>query len=114
MTEHASTGKALRRLLAEVPALRRGLWGTIALAILGTALHVAIPVVVQQILDVEILDPDGVDVRGTAIRGSIAAVAMLAAVVARRSSTLRLASMSAYGLSDLRVKVFARLHSMSA
>lgn len=84
------------------------------LAVLGTALQVAIPIVVQQIIDIEILDPGGVDVRGATTRGLVALVAMAAAVLARRSSTFRLASASATGLSDLRVKTFNRLHRMSA
>jgi putative ABC transport system ATP-binding protein len=109
-----STRAALRRLLAEVPAMREGLGLTVALAVLGTALQVAIPIVVQQIVDVEILDSDGVDVRGATARGMIALVAMAFAVVARRSSTFRLARMSARGLSDLRVSTFNRLHRMSA
>lgn len=108
------TGRALRRLITEIPSLGRGLGVTVALAVLGTALQVAIPVVVQQIIDIEILGSDAVDVSGAAARGSVALVAMALAVFARRASTFRLATLAANGLSDLRAKVFARLHRMSA
>lgn len=108
------TRTALRRLLAEIPSLRSGLRTTVGLAVLGTALQVAIPIVVQQIVDLEILDPDGVDVAGSVRRGLIALGAMLAAVLARRSATFRLARASATGLSDLRVRTFSHLHQMSA
>jgi ATP-binding cassette, subfamily B, bacterial len=108
------TRRALRRLVAEIPSLGRGLGLTVALAVLGTALQVAIPVVVQQIVDIEILGSDPVDVAGSAARGGLALLAMALAVFARRASTLRLATLAATGLSDLRVKVFTRLHRMSA
>lgn len=108
-----TTRRAMGRLLREVPAIRRGLWLTVSLAVLGTALTVAIPVVVQQIIDEEVLAPGGVDVEGAAIRGGIALVFMLLSAIARRSSTFRLARASAVGLSDLRVKVFDHLHRLS-
>jgi ATP-binding cassette, subfamily B, bacterial len=108
------TRRALRRLIQEIPSLGRGLAVTVALAVLGTALQIAIPVVVQQIVDIEILGSDPVDVGGAAARGGVALIAMALAVVARRASTFRLAKLAANGLSDLRVKVFARLHRMSA
>lgn len=109
-----TTRRALRRLLQEIPSLAHGLRVTVGLAVLGTALQIAIPVVVQQIIDIEILGGDEVDVAGAAARGGLALLAMGLAVFARRASTLRLATLSATGLSDLRVKVFARLHRMSA
>jgi ATP-binding cassette subfamily B protein len=108
------TRTALRRLLTEIPSLRAGLRVTIALAVVGTALQVAIPIVVQQIIDLDILNPDGVDVGRAVRRGVVALAAMLAAVLARRSATFRLARTSATGLSDLRVRTFGHLHQMSA
>jgi len=108
------TRTALRRLFAVVPSLRRGLGITVILAIAGTALQVAIPVAVQQIVDIEILDPGGVDVAGAGYRSLVVLGAMGLAMLARRASTFRLARISATGLSDLRVKVFEHLHKLSA
>lgn len=112
MIDAPSTRHALRRLFAEVPTFGHGLATTIGLAVFGTSLQVAIPIVVQQIIDLEILH--GVDVTGAARRAGVALAAMLVAVWARRSATYRLGVTTARGLSDLRVKVFAHLHAMSS
>ncbi len=109
-----TTTHALRRLLREVPGLGRGLVLTAGLAMLGTVLQIAIPVIVQQIIDIDILGGDGVDVAAATRRGVIGAVAMALASVARRTATLRLAKLSASALADLRIKVFAHLHRLSA
>ncbi|GIU91476.1 MAG: hypothetical protein KatS3mg011_0382 [Acidimicrobiia bacterium] len=109
-----ATRTALTRLLQRVPSLRRGLIVTVGLAFVGTALQIAIPVIVQLIVDTEILAEDGVDLGGVAVKSGIALAAMGLATVARRQSTFRLARASAEGLSDLRVMVFRHLHRLSA
>jgi putative ABC transport system ATP-binding protein len=86
---------------------------TLVLAFVGTALNVAIPIIVQRTVDNEILG-DTPDIAGTLVQGSIAMVLMVGAGFARRYSTLRLQATAATGLSDLRVQVFAHLHRMSA
>ncbi len=113
MTEKASTSRALRRLMVMVPSLRQGLWLSILLAVFGTAIQVAVPVVVQQIIDENVLATGGVDVTGATKKAGMALVFMVAASFARRSSTLRLAKTAARGLSDLRVVVFGHLHKLS-
>lgn len=114
MAEQMSTRRALLRLLTEVPSIRDGLGLTLFLAFSGTALNVSIPVVVQRIIDDEILGDSGVDIAGTLTQAGFALVFMVAAAFARRFSTLRLQRTAATGLSDLRIKVFSRLHGMSA
>lgn len=114
MAEQMSTRRALLRLLTEVPSIRDGLGLTLFLAFSGTALNVSIPVVVQRIIDDEILGDSGVDIAGTLTQAGFALVFMVAAALARRFSTLRLQRTAATGLSDLRIKVFSRLHGMSA
>ena len=114
MAEQMSTRRALLRLLTEVPSVRRGLGLTLTLAFLGTALNVAIPVIVQRIVDDEILTEGSVDIAGTFTQAGVALVFMILAVFARRASTFRLQKTAATGLSDLRIKVFSRLHKMSA
>ncbi|MFP5330820.1 MAG: ABC transporter ATP-binding protein [Acidimicrobiia bacterium] len=109
-----TTRSALRRLFSEVPGLGRGLLITFFLAMAGTVLQVAIPVIVQQIIDVDILGGDSVDVASAARRGGFAVIAMGLAAFARRSSTFRLSRLSAGALAELRVKVFAHLHRLSA
>ena len=109
-----TTRAALRRLFAEVPGLGRGLLITAGLAMVGTMLQVAIPVVVQLIIDIDILGGDAVDVSSAARRGAMAVGAMVIASFARRAATFRLSRLSASALADLRIKVFAHLHRLSA
>ena len=108
-----STSRALRRVLTEAPALKRGLGVTVTLAALGTAIQIVVPIVVQRIVDNEILAPGGVDVGGTLTLGVVALIAMAVAMVVRRAALVRLAVRAAEGLSDLRVTTFAHLHRMS-
>ncbi len=74
---------------------------------------VIVPVVVQQVIDLEILDPDGVDVTGVLRRGGVALAAVVVAAVAARAAFVRLAINAATGLSDLRVTAFGHLHRLS-
>jgi ATP-binding cassette, subfamily B, bacterial len=112
--EVMTTRAALRRLFAEIPGLGRGLVITAGLAMLGTVLQIAIPVVVQQIIDTDVLGGDSVDVASAMRRGVFAAVAMVGASFARRAATFRLSKLSASALARLRIKVFAHLHRLSA
>ncbi len=86
---------------------------TVALAAIGTAIQIVVPVMVQQIIDHEILSPDGVSVSGVVQRGAIAVLAMVAAMVVRRRALVRLAVQAASGLSDLRVKAFSHIHRLT-
>jgi putative ABC transport system ATP-binding protein len=113
MSETLTTRKALGRLLT-IPSVRKGLWLTLVLAFFGTALNVAIPIIVQQTVDNEIVTTGGPDISATLTQGLIAMVFMVGAGFARRYSTLRLQATAARGLSDLRVQVFGHLHRMSA
>ncbi len=109
-----TTRAALRRLFAEIPGLGRGLLITAGLAMLGTVLQIAIPVVVQQIIDTDVLGGDSVDVASAMRRGVFASLAMVGASFARRAATFRLSKLSASALARLRIKVFAHLHRLSA
>ncbi len=104
---------AVRRVLRETPSLRRGLAITVLLAAVGTAIQLVVPVVVQQIVDLELLDPSGVDVGGAAVRGAVALAAVALASMVRGTAFVRLAVRSAAGLSELRVKTFRHLHRLS-
>ncbi|HSG78100.1 MAG TPA: ABC transporter ATP-binding protein [Acidimicrobiia bacterium] len=108
-----TTGRALLRALRLAPVFRRGLGVTVALVVLGTAMQIVVPVVVQQIFDSEILAAGGVDVGGVALRGLLGVSGILVAAVAGRTAQLRLARASAHGLSDLRVLTFRHLHRLS-
>ncbi len=110
----ARTGamRTIRRGLALSPELRRGLPGTIVLALLATAGKVIIPIVIQQVLDFGIAT-DGVDmsfvIRMTWV--ALGAVALTAAATGWMH--LRLAKVSETALSGLRVRAFRHIHDLS-
>jgi putative ABC transport system ATP-binding protein len=107
------TAQALRRVLRVAPDLRRGLFVTVLLAGLGTAIALVIPIVIQQLVDTELLRGDSIDLGHVVQGGAGALAAMAAAMLVRRRALVRLAVRSAAGLSDLRVKAFAHIHELS-
>ncbi|MFO7700203.1 MAG: ABC transporter ATP-binding protein [Acidimicrobiia bacterium] len=107
------TSTALRRSFAVAPALGKGLWLTLVLAVAGTALQIVVPVVLQQIIDNEILGSDRIDTGAVVSRGVVAFVAVLLAMAARWLSLRRLVVSSATGLAQLRIRTFGHLHRLS-
>ena len=77
-----STSAALKRSFNVAPALRHGLWLTLILAVMGTALQIVVPVMLQQIIDNEILGSGDVDERAVAMKGlgAFAAIAVAAGI----------------------------------
>lgn len=113
MSDRYTTGALIRRALVESPALRKGLRLTLALAMLGQAVTVVSPVVLQLIIDEEILDPSGVDLVGVFQKAAIALTALVVGVIVGRVSLLRLVRSSSAGLSDLRTKTFDHIMRQS-
>ncbi len=109
MSEQQGTAALIRRALTEAPSLRQGLKVTLVLAMVGQAVTVITPVVLQQILDEEILDPSGVDMNGVLALAGVALMALIVGVVVGRISLLRLVNSSSTGLSDLRTKTFGHI-----
>jgi putative ABC transport system ATP-binding protein len=107
------TSATLRRSFEVAPELGRGLWLTLALAVLGTALQLVVPIVLQQIIDNEILGAASADTDAVLRLGVLAAVAVGAAMIARWISLTRLVRSAARGLAQLRIKTFGHLHDMS-
>jgi putative ABC transport system ATP-binding protein len=101
-----TTGSVLRRALAEAPALRQGLWVTLSLAMVGQAITVVTPIVLQQIIDSDLMASGGVNVQGLLVKSAIAIAALVAGVVVGRIALLRLVRTSSTGLSDLRIRTF--------
>ena len=115
MSEQArtSTTRALRRSFAIAPELSRGLIWTLVLAVIGTALSLAVPIVLQLIIDNEILGAGDADVAAAVRLGLFALGAVLLATAARWFSLRRLMRSAAWGLAQLRISTFAQLHRMS-
>jgi putative ABC transport system ATP-binding protein len=107
------TSKVLARSFKVAPKLRAGLIVTLILAVIGTALQIVVPVVLQQIIDNEILGTGEVDTTAVLRRGGFAMLAVLLAMAARLISLRRLIHSSSSGLSQLRIKTFDHLHRLS-
>lgn len=113
MSRSTGTGALIRRAFVEAPSLRSGLGVTLLLAMIGQAVTVVTPIVLQKILDEEILNPDGVEMPDVLALGGIALAALVIGVVVGRVSLLRLVHSSSTGLSDLRSKTFSHIMSQS-
>lgn len=113
MRDPYATGTLIRRALVEAPRLRAGLWVTLTLAMVGQAITVVTPIVIQLVIDEEILNPAGVDMTGVVEKASIALAALAIGIWVGRISLLRLTRSSATGLSDLRTKTFEHIMKQS-
>ena len=109
MSEGYTTGAAIRRALRAAPVLRLGLRLTLFLAMLGQAITVVTPIVLQQIIDGQILNPDGIDMVGVLQMAAIALLALVIGVVVGRIALLRLVRTSSTGLADLRAGTFSHI-----
>jgi ABC-type multidrug transport system fused ATPase/permease subunit len=112
MSEH-TTGSVIRRALLEAPSLRDGLKLTLTLAMIGQAITVITPIVLQVIIDEEILNPNGIEIGDVVGLASIALAALILGVIVGRVSLLRLVNTSSTGLSDLRTKTFSHIMNQS-
>ncbi|MGB7860070.1 MAG: ABC transporter ATP-binding protein [Acidimicrobiia bacterium] len=124
MTAPTSTGKTggtqpgegawatVRRGLSLSPELRRGLAGTLAIAVVATAGRVVVPIAIQQIIDGG-LSEEGVDLAFIMRMTLLAAVAVLITAGATGWMHLRLAKVSETALSGLRIRAFRHIHDLS-
>lgn len=108
-----STSRALFRAFRVAPELAQGLWLTLLLALVGTALQLVVPIVLQRLIDNEILGSGDVDTTAVVRSGFIAIVAVAFAFVARWLSLRRLVRSSSSGLAELRISTFRHLHRLS-
>lgn len=103
------TLRVLRMALKEAPVLRRGLGVTVAMAAVGTAIQIIVPIALQQIVDEELLTPEQIDLSRVGTKVLLAAVALVVGAWVGRAALLRLVKASSTGLSDLRQMTFAHL-----
>lgn len=113
MSDSRASGSIIRRAFVEAPSLAEGLKLTLVLAMVGQAVTVITPIVVQQLIDNELLAPGGVDMVGVLGLGATALAALVIGVIIGRISLLRLVRSSATGLSDLRIKTFGHIMGQS-
>ncbi|MBM3730215.1 MAG: ABC transporter ATP-binding protein [Actinobacteria bacterium] len=106
----------IARGLAVSPALRRGLGGTVVLALLGTGTRVAVPILVQQVIDHGFSQgPAGGEVDFPLVAILCAACALVVGISAwcLRSAIKRLGMRSEEALYGLRVRLFEHIHGLS-
>ena len=102
----------MRRGMSLSPEIRRGMLGTIALAVVATAGRVIIPVAIQQVLDGGLAEAS-VDM-GFVVRMVVVSLgAVVITAVATGLMHLRLAVVSEVALSNLRVRAFRHIHDLS-
>ncbi len=117
-TESAATAPiegamvTIRRGLGLSPELRRGLLGTIAIAVVATSGRVVVPIAIQQIIDGG-LEDGGIDLAFVTQMTMIAFVAVLVTAGATGWMHLRLAKVSETALSGLRIRAFRHIHDLS-
>ncbi len=94
------------------PELRRGLAGTIAIAVVATAGRVVVPIAIQRAIDGGFSDA-GVDLALVAEMTGLALIAVLITGLATGWMHLRLATVSETALSGLRIRAFRHIHDLS-
>ena len=102
----------IRRGLSLSPELRRGLLGTIAIAVVATAGRVVVPIAIKQIID-EGLEDGGVNLTFVVQMTVVALLAVLITAAATGWMHLRLAKVSETALSGLRIRAFRHIHDLS-
>jgi ATP-binding cassette subfamily B protein len=112
--ERRSNGalRTVRRGLSLSPELRRGLPGTLVIALVATAGRVIVPVVIQQIIDGG-FSSEQVDMTFVIQMTMIALVAVVVTAGATGWMHLRLAKVSETALSGLRIRAFRHIHDLS-
>jgi ATP-binding cassette subfamily B protein len=105
--------EVLRQGLRATPELRRGIRATVAMAVATAVGRLAVPVLIQQILDRGLRGPDGF--RPAFVYPACAATAVLVAglYLVTRATYLRMVRASEDSLLGLRVRTFDHIHRLS-
>ena len=104
--------KTIRRGLSLSPELRKGLGGTIAIAVVATAGRVVVPIAIQQIIDGG-FEANGVEMSFVLQMTLIALAAVVVTGAATGWMHLRLARVAETALSGLRIRAFRHIHDLS-
>jgi ATP-binding cassette subfamily B protein len=103
----------LRRGLVATPELREGVILTLVLAVLTAAGKLAVPILIQQILDRGVIGDAGYRPGFIAVACSGVAVLTIGVYLVSRTTFLRLIRAAEASLLGLRVRTFAHIHSLS-
>ena len=103
----------LRRGLAVSPELKAGIGFTVAMAMAVAAGRLAVPILIQQILDRGLRSDDGFDTGFVYTACAGAAVLVFVLYLVGRATYVRLVRACEHTLYGLRVRTFAHIHSLS-
>ncbi|WP_028658784.1 ABC transporter ATP-binding protein [Nocardioides insulae] len=104
--------ETIRRGITHSPELVRGIWVTLALAVIASVGQVVVPIAVQQTLDRGLQAEGGADVGFVLRTGALAAVAIALTGWASYAMTRRLFTAAETGLATLRTKAFRHVHDL--
>jgi ATP-binding cassette, subfamily B, bacterial len=110
---NAGALEVLRRGLAATPELREGVAFTIGLAILTAAGRLAVPILIQQILDRGIQGDSGFRAGFVYTWTGVGALVLVVLYLLARLTYVRMVRATQNGLLGLRMRVFAHVHKLS-
>lgn len=109
----AGAVEVLRRGLAVTPELRQGVFLTVVMAVVTAAGKLAVPVLIQQILDRGVLGDDGFRPDFVYPASAATAAVVMALYLVGRATYLRLVRAAEASLLALRVRAFDHIHRLS-
>jgi putative ABC transport system ATP-binding protein len=109
----AGAMEVLRRGMAVTPELREGIVITLAMAVAMAAGSLAVPILIQQILDKGVLGDDGFRPGFVYLACGWTALIVMVLYAVGRATYLRLIRASEASLVALRVRVFDHIHKLS-
>lgn len=104
--------KTIKRGLGLSPELRRGLTGTLIIAVVATSGRVVVPIAIQQVIDGGVTE-DGVDFGFVIQMVLLALGAVLITALATAWMHVRLAKVAETALSGVRIRAFRHIHDLS-
>ncbi|WP_334144488.1 ABC transporter ATP-binding protein [Rhabdothermincola sp.] len=105
--------QVLRRGLAISPELRRGLRFTVLMALAGAVGRIAVPVLIQQILDEGVTGSGGLRAGFVLSACGVTLLVVVAVMAISRITYIRLVQSAEAMLRSLRVRAFAHIHRLS-
>ncbi|OFE17705.1 multidrug ABC transporter ATP-binding protein [Humibacillus sp. DSM 29435] len=108
-----STWATLKRGFVLSPELKKGIWVTVALAVLSTLGRVLVPFVVQRITDEGLLADGGPDLGSVAMYIGVALGGVVVTAFSAYFVNIRLFQASENGLATLRTKAFRHIHDLA-
>jgi len=104
--------EVITRGMKAAPSFTEGIGVTLLFAVMGTGARIAIPVLLQQIIDRGFVDA-GVDMPFIYATCSVAAVFIVCSSWSLRTAAARLGTRAEHGLYYLRVRLFSHIHRLS-